>query len=146
MMSCVYAWRTMNWRTVEGLATQRVGRPLSQCAAGTAALHVAAGINSVLLGEEFVHAGGAQFIAPAVTNSLVRTYDPFGRPSGYVLSVNDTSKGGVEMPTISKSTPYWRALKVCSLLFLIPAAHGLQVLSRALLSRYPTGILQAACS
>ena len=25
-----------------------------------------------------------------------------------------------EMPTISKSTPYWRALKVCSLLFLLP--------------------------
>ena len=25
-----------------------------------------------------------------------------------------------EIPTISKSTPYWRALKVCSLLFLLP--------------------------
>ena len=25
-----------------------------------------------------------------------------------------------EMPTISKSTPYWRAFKVCSLLFLLP--------------------------
>ena len=25
-----------------------------------------------------------------------------------------------EMPTISKSTPYWRTLKVCSLLFLLP--------------------------
>lgn len=25
-----------------------------------------------------------------------------------------------EMPTISKSTPYWRALKFCSLLFLLP--------------------------
>lgn len=25
-----------------------------------------------------------------------------------------------EMPTISKSTPYWRALKVCSVLFLLP--------------------------
>ena len=25
-----------------------------------------------------------------------------------------------EMPTLSKSTPYWRALKVCSLLFLLP--------------------------
>ena len=24
------------------------------------------------------------------------------------------------MPTISNSTPYWRALKVCSLLFLLP--------------------------
>lgn len=27
-----------------------------------------------------------------------------------------------EMPTISKSTPYWEALKVCSLLFLLPEA------------------------
>ena len=27
-----------------------------------------------------------------------------------------------EMPSISKSTPYWRALKVCSLLFLLPEA------------------------
>ena len=25
-----------------------------------------------------------------------------------------------EMPTISKSTPYWRAFKVCSLLVLLP--------------------------
>ena len=41
-MGCGYVWRTVNWRMVEGLATQRAGRPLSQCAAETAALHAVA--------------------------------------------------------------------------------------------------------
>ena len=53
------------------------------------------GFNSSLIAEFQIHTGGAQFIAPAVTNSLIRTYDPFDRPSGYALSVNDASKGGI---------------------------------------------------
>ena len=53
------------------------------------------GSNSSLLGEEFITTGGTQFIASVATNSLIRTLDPFGRPSGYVFSVNGIAKGGM---------------------------------------------------
>ena len=53
------------------------------------------GSNSSLLREEFITTGGTQFIASVATNSLIRTLDPFGRPSGYVFSVNGIAKGGM---------------------------------------------------
>ena len=53
------------------------------------------GFNSLLLGEKFVHTGGTRSCASVTTNILSRSIDPFDRPSGYALSVNDTSKGGV---------------------------------------------------
>ena len=51
--------------------------------------------DSALVGEEFIGAGGSQSLADAVTNSLGRSFDAFNRPSGYVLSINGSSKGGV---------------------------------------------------
>ena len=46
------------------------------------------GFNSALIGEECVSAS-------ATTNRLSRSIDPFDRPTGYTLSIDNTLKGGV---------------------------------------------------
>ena len=46
--------------------------------------------------------------------------NPRGLPSKEFSPMGLKKLLTTEMPTISKSTPYWRALKVCSLLFLLP--------------------------
>ena len=53
------------------------------------------GLNSILLGEEYVSMGEVQFSASAVTNSLSRIVDPFDRPAGFAFSVNGTAKCGI---------------------------------------------------
>ena len=58
------------------------------------------GVNSLLLGEIYIQndgivasQGGPRFVA--ATNNILRSYDPFDRPIGFIFSINDEPKGGI---------------------------------------------------
>ena len=51
------------------------------------------GFHSKLLAEKYATSGGPRSVA--ATNNIVRAYDSFDRPTGYALSINDTSRCGI---------------------------------------------------
>ena len=58
------------------------------------------GVNSLLLGEIYIQNDGIvasqgwpRFVA--ATNNILRSYDPFDRPIGFIFSINDEPKGGI---------------------------------------------------